>query len=91
MKTLGRFEFPEQGNRDECDTWKPFVTRTALHSTVLIVAKTRIEGTWRAYCGSVPGQNHDNEMEPVLRNGDRVPEKIARVMFPCFDGVPYAR
>jgi len=89
MKILGRFEFPE--TEAEADGWKPFVTRTALHATVLIVARTRIEGTWKAYCGSVPGWNHDNEMDPVLRNGDRVPEHIARACFKCFEGIPYAK
>ena len=73
---------------------KPFTplhTHRALAMRVLIVATTRLEGTWKAYADAVPGMTHDNEWQMVLRNGDELPEAVARVLFPFFEEVPYAR
>jgi len=58
---------------------------------VLCVAQTRIEGAWSAYCDAVEGMNHDFEAEKVLAYGAKLPEIVARAIFPEFDGVPYAR
>jgi len=90
MKTIGKYQFPEQGNQIECAAWKPEIRRTALARNVLAVAKTRIEGAWSAYCLAVPGQNHDDEYMEVLLSGDKMREIVARVLFPQFDGVPYS-
>lgn len=68
----------------------PTVARRALSMRVLVVARTRVEGTWRAYCDSVPGFRHSDEMEAVLDHGDDIGEKFARVLFPEFDDLPYA-
>lgn len=68
----------------------PVIRRRALASRVLVVARTRIEGTWAAYCDAVPGYDHDNEERAVLLRGDKLPERVAAALFPEFDGVPYA-
>ena len=79
---------------EACD-WKPAIQFRALHRNVLVVARTRIEGTWKAYCGPVLGCSHELEAKNVdcgpLHDGDDVGETIARVLFPQFEGVPYAR
>jgi len=62
----------------------------ALSQKVLCVAHTRKEGMWCAYCDAVPGYNHENESELVFQHGDRLPIRIAEVIFPQFRGVPYA-
>ena len=83
-----RSHFPK--SREECDAWTHRVLRTALAKRVLAVAHTRIEGAWCAYCDAVMGLNHDNEEQPVLRHGSKLGETLARVLFPQFEGVPYA-
>ena len=70
--------------------WKPTVRLHALARRVLVVARTRIEGTWSAYCDAVPGDNHLMERDAVLANGDKLIEEVARVLFPILDGTPYA-
>ncbi len=66
------------------------VTWTALATKVLVVAKTRVEGSWAAYVDAVPGQNHREERHEVLREGTKLPEAVARVLFPEFKDLPYA-
>lgn len=70
--------------------WERFTIKLALARKVLVVAHTRIEGAWCAYVDAVPGQNHDLEIEEVRRHGNKLSEGVARVLFPLFDGVPYA-
>ena len=96
MRIIGEHgcEFPDpdvEGVAREGDEWKPVIRRVALHWDVLCVARTRIEGKWAAYCGAVPGKNHDDEQADVLRQGGKLPSAFARVLFPQFDGIPYAR
>lgn len=69
--------------------WEPTTARFALASRVLIVAVTRIEGAWSAYCDAVPGIRHDDEWEEVWRTGTKIPEKMARALFPQFEDLPY--
>ena len=69
--------------------WAPTIRTHALACKVLVVAKTRVEGTWAAYCDAVPGDNHTKEWPGVLANGDKLMEKTARVLFPEFDDIPY--
>ena len=90
MKTIGKLvdHFPE--TPDECQTWKPITVRSALAMEVLAVAHTRIEGAWCAYIDAVPGQDHAIETKPVLSHGNKLGETVALVLFPMFDGVPYA-
>lgn len=91
MKMIGAFEFPESGNNAEFKHWKPTIRMFPLHETVLCVAQTRVEGTWKAYCRAVLGHNHDVEATVVLLLGNQMPENTARTLFPEFKGVPYAR
>jgi len=75
----------------EAADWDPVVRVRALASRVLVVAQTRVECAWAAYCDAVPGQNHAVEWEEVLRQGSKLEETTARNLFPSFKGVPYAR
>lgn len=55
-----------------------------LDNHVLAVA---IEGEvkdWAAYIGDMKGYNLDWDIEMVKRNGTKLPEKIARILFPNF-------
>ena len=70
--------------------WTPTIRTHALARRVLVVACTRIEGTWSAYCDAVPGDNHLMERDAVLANGDKLIEEVARVLFPILDGTPYS-
>ena len=74
---------------EEVEVWKPYRRYTALAMRVLVVATTRIEGTWSACVDAVDGQNHDYEMDAVLRWGSKLHEPVARLLFPELDGVPY--
>lgn len=55
---------------------------------VLAVAVERYEG-WAAYVDAVPGMKHSEEWEAVSRVGDKLPEEVARLLFPSFRGQPY--
>ncbi|KKL48670.1 hypothetical protein LCGC14_2323220 [marine sediment metagenome] len=74
----------------ETKDWTPTIRVHALASKVLVVASTRIEGTWAAYCDAVPGDNHEVESIAVLENGGKLMEEVARVLFPIFEELPYA-
>ena len=71
--------------------FKPEIRRRALAMRVLAVAQTRIEGAWKAYVDAVPGIRHVDEISGVLQNGTELREEMARLLFPEFDDVPYAR
>lgn len=83
-----RSHFPK--SPEEARDFKPAIVRRALARCVLIVARTRVECAWAAYCDAVPGMNHEHEMADVLDHGDKLPEAVARVLFPVFAQVPYA-
>ena len=83
-----RSHFPK--SREEAESWQPIVRRRVLATRVLVVAQTRIEFAWSAYCDAVPGIDHEKEQYVVLQHGDKLPEKRARTLFPEFTGVPYA-
>ena len=89
MPARWRSHFPK--SPEEARAWTPQVDYRALSSRVLVVWRTRVEGTWAAYCDAVPGKDFDRETEAVLREGDKVDEATARAIFPQFEGVPYAR
>lgn len=89
MNKIGRWSFPE--TREEADAWQPVLTYTALHSRVLFVAETRIEGQWSAYCVPVPGKSHEDEKHLWENEGVKLSEKMARAAFGCFEDVPYAK
>jgi hypothetical protein len=89
MNKIGQWMFPE--TQEEADSWRPALIYTALHSRVLFVAKTRIEGMWCAYCVPVPGLSHDEEKHLWENEGVKLSEKLARAAFGCFEGVTYAK
>lgn len=74
----------------EVRVWRQYTSIVALANRVLAVATTRVEGSWSAYCDAVEGQNHHREAELVLRFGSKMDEQVARLLFPIFEGVPYA-
>lgn len=88
MKRIGPIEFPT--TEEEADKWKPSYFWMALHSKVLLVAKTRIEGEWACYCTPVPGKNHDIEIGLWQEHGTKVGRSIARAAFPHLLEIPYA-
>ena len=53
----------------------------ALATRVLAVA-VKCEISWCAYCDAVPGKNHASEVHAVMEHGDKLPEHIARSIFP---------
>jgi len=73
------------------DCFRPIVRSRALASSVLVVATTRTEGTWKAYVRGVPGYDHREEIQGVLDWGDDIGETIARILFPEFKDLPYAK
>ena len=83
-----RSRFPH--TPEEARSWQPWKGYRALHMHVLVAMTTRIECAWAAYIGPVEGVNHDLEFEYVLDHGDKLPEEVARALFPSLDGVPYA-
>ena len=88
MHTIGKLSFPN--TQSELDNWEPYTIILPLHQNVLCIAQSRIEGTWSAFCSTVPGCKHSDEYQPVLDYGDCIPEHIARAMFPQFADVPYS-
>ena len=64
--------------------------RFMLHREVMVLAVTRIEGTWKAYSFPVPGKNHDDEQALWKEEGTQLPEHIARSIFGHLENMPYA-
>ena len=71
------------------DNWRRITQHYALSQRVLAVATTRIEGAWSAYIDAVPGMNHAEEEAEVLAHGNKLPEQVARVLFPLFKELNY--
>jgi hypothetical protein len=64
----------------------------ALKSDILVVVGFGHEpGTWCAFIDVVPGRCHFDELDAVRDNGCRLPEDLARFLFPELDHVPYGR
>ena len=76
---------------EDARKWVPIVQKTALHSRILAVATTRIEGAWSAYIAPVPGIDHNEEMTEVLRTGNKLHKDLAVLLFPMFAEIPYAK
>lgn len=71
--------------------YKPgMMFRKMLHRNVMVVARIRTEGYWKAYCFPVPGRNHDQEEYLWRTEGCQLIEPIAREMFGFLENVPYA-
>ena len=80
------------------EQWKPTIVAYEMTPQILVVARDRIDGSWRAYIGVNPMLLGDRDAEyekflrkQVLDSGDKVAEDIARAMFPNFREMPYAR
>lgn len=84
-----RSHFPKSS--EEAHEFKKHITYRALSAKVLVVANTRIECAWCAYCDAVEGYDHESELAEVLLHGTKIDERIARVLFPMFDGINYAK
>lgn len=91
MSTMAEYiadHFPK--TPEQAKLFTPIIQRHALARNVLAVAKTRIEGRWAAYVDAVDGQNHQHEQPAVLHHGTKLPEEVAKVLFPVFAEIPYA-
>jgi len=78
--------------------WTPQIESYELAPQVLVVARTRVEGAWRAYVGCVPSAIFELDevhreifRKMVLDGGEKVPEALARIMFPQFKDLEYAK
>jgi hypothetical protein len=72
----------------------PFIRqyyRRMLHRQVMVLAVTRIEGTWKAYCFPVPGRNHFAEEYLWKTEGVEILEGLARPLFPHLKERPYSK
>lgn len=85
-----RYTLEETEMPDGTTFTKTAVVR-ALSRDVLAVAVNRAEGAWKAYCGAVPGRNHDHEWPEIFKQGTDLGERVALAVFPEFTGTPYAR
>ena len=70
---------------------KRITYRMLAHDVMVVAHVWPLVGDFRAYIGAVPGKDHDNEIEPVLAYGAKVPEAIARAVFPDSDALTYWR
>lgn len=80
----------DQFERDAARQYEIQVRHRALSCYVLTAARTRVIGTWAAYVYVVPGLDHRVERDLVLSHGTKLQEKVARALYPEFDGMPYA-
>jgi hypothetical protein len=62
----------------------------ALAARVLVVAVGRVDG-WTAYCDAVEGEDHDAEAPGVARNGAKLPQSVACLLFPQLDPKEFCR
>lgn len=83
-----RSHFPK--SVEEAQVWKPTILMFPLARKVLAVARTRCETAWAAYVDAVPGYDHSMEKQAVLDRGCKLPEVVARALFPGLEEVPYA-
>lgn len=61
----------------------------ALSRRVLAVAVEGSVGDWACYIDAVPGNNHEVELEDVMRHGAKQSKKLALVLFPHMKDKPY--
>ena len=71
--------------------FEPKIFRQTLAHDIVVVARTRIEGTWKAYIGSTTERRHEDAVPTILMRGAPVHEAMARALFPQFKDLPYAR
>jgi len=56
----------------------------ALDNHVIAVACEGYANDWTAYIGAVPGNNHYQEWEEVMRHGSKLRRDVAEILFPDF-------
>lgn len=56
----------------------------ALDRQVLVVAVEGEVKDWAAYIGAVEGNKHSEEVQKVYERGTKLPEQVARILFPDF-------
>jgi len=72
--------------------WKAEVKVVYLQNeAVMVVARTRIEGSWAAFVDAAPRVSFTFDTEHVLDHGTKMTEGVARGLFPEFHDRPYAR
>src|SRR5690242_3935776 len=69
-----RSHFPKSSK--EAQSFEPLIHHRALSSRVLVVARTRVECAWAAYCDAVDGIDHRLEREGVLDYGSKLDESL---------------
>ena len=70
--------------------FEPKMYVQALHRQVLVVARTRIDGTWKAYIFPVPGNSHEDEKHLWRTEGAQLRESTARELFGHMEDIPYS-
>lgn len=86
---LAGLSFPDPG--ESTSDWKPTIIHFALARDVLAAAITQVSGHWVAYIKSVPGHDHEGETEDVLWYGMKLPEDVARAIFPQWKEIPWKK
>lgn len=71
--------------------FEPQVLWLTLARDIVVVAQTRVEGTWKAYVGYTDERSHKDAIPEVLAHGAAIREPIARAIFQKFKDLPYAR
>ena len=71
--------------------FEPQIICHTLARDIVVVARSRIEGTWKAYIASTEERSHKDAIPEVLAHGTAVREPIARYLFPHFKDLPYSR
>ena len=71
--------------------FEPLIFWHTLARDIVVVARSRVEGTWKAYIASTEERSHYDAIPEVLSHGTTVREPIARYLFPHFKDLPYAR
>ena len=68
------------------------IAHRALHRNILVVARLRYEGRWKAYIFPVPGQCHADEIYLWETEGNQLTEEEASAIFPAIsEKYPYAQ
>jgi len=83
-------QFPK--TPDEAEKWQPTFLTVSIHRNVVVVAKTRNEGAWKAYVVpvSVEKDHWTEALERWQQHGSPLLEEYARPMFPRFGDLEYA-
>lgn len=75
--------------------WKPRILSYTIGQfsglLIEVVARTRVEGTWKAYIGIASGIHKELERKRILDQGSPLKEDTARTIFKNFDELPYAK